>query len=126
MIGPDANVNGPIKLDQSIIIYGKVFGDISTRGSIRVARDGLVNGNIKCSNVVIGGTIIGDIQSEGSVTLKKTSKLKGDISMREKEQKLKKSLIDEAKNLKIYKDVIKSFPDAELININLKREEPND
>ncbi len=55
------------------------------------------------------------------------SKLKGDISMREKEQKLKKSLIDEAKNLKIYKDVIKNFPDAELININLKgEEEPND
>ena len=82
MIGPDANVNGPIKLDQSIIIYVKVFGDISTRGSIRVARDGLVNGNIKCSNVVLGGTIIGDIQSEGSVTLKKTSKLKGDNSYR--------------------------------------------
>ena len=54
------------------------------------------------------------------------SKLKGDISMSEKEQKLKKSLIDNAKNLKIYKDVIKSFPDAELTNINLKREEPND
>ena len=58
MIGPDANVNGPIKLDQSIIIYGKVFGDISTRGSIRVARDGLVNGNIKCSNVVLGLSLI--------------------------------------------------------------------
>ena len=42
MIGPDANINGPIKLDQSIIIYGKVFGDISTRGSIRVAKDGIV------------------------------------------------------------------------------------
>ena len=82
MIGPDANVNGPIKLDHSIIIYGKVFGDINTRGSIRVARDGIVNGNIKCSNVVLGGTIIGNIQSEGSVTLKKTSKLKGDISYR--------------------------------------------
>ena len=82
MIGPDANINGPIILDQSIIIYGKVFGDIRTRGSIRVAKDGIVNGNIKCSNVVLGGTIIGDIQSEGSVTLKKTSKLKGDISYR--------------------------------------------
>ena len=82
MIGPDASINGPIKLDQSIIIYGKVFGDISTRGSIRVAKDGIVNGNIKCSNVVLGGTIIGDIQSEGSVTLKKTSELKGDISYR--------------------------------------------
>ena len=55
------------------------------------------------------------------------SQLKGDISMREKKQKIKRSLMDEAKNSKIYKDVIKNFPDAELTNINLKGEdEPND
>ena len=47
------------------------------------------------------------------------SKLKGDISMKEKEQKIKKSLMEEAKNSKIYKDVIKNFPDAELTDINL-------
>ena len=82
MIGPDAKINGPIMLEQSIIIYGQVYGDVSTRGSIRIAKDGIVNGNIKCSNIVLGGTIAGDIQSEGSVTLKRTSKLKGDISYR--------------------------------------------
>ena len=82
MIGPDAKVNGPIKLEEGIIIYGQVYGDVSTRGSIRIAKDGIVNGNIKCSNIVLGGTIIGDIQSKGSVTLKRTSKLKGDISYR--------------------------------------------
>ena len=55
------------------------------------------------------------------------SQLKGDISMREKKQKIKRSLMDEAKNSKIYKDVIKNFPDAELTDINLKGEdEPND
>ena len=55
------------------------------------------------------------------------SQLKGDISMRDKKQKIKRSLIDEAKNSKIYKDVIKNFPDAELTNINLRGEdEPND
>jgi len=55
------------------------------------------------------------------------SQLKGDISMREKKQKIKRSLMDEAKNSKIYKDVIKNFPDAELTDINLKGDdEPND
>ena len=55
------------------------------------------------------------------------SQLKGDLSMREKKQKIKRSLMDEAKNSKIYKDVIKNFPDAELTDINLKGEdEPND
>ena len=55
------------------------------------------------------------------------SQLKGDISMREKKQKIKRSLMDEAKNSKIYKDVMKNFPDAELTDINLKGEdESND
>ena len=51
------------------------------------------------------------------------SQLKGDISMREKKQKIKRSLMDEAKNSKIYKDVMKNFPDAELTDINLKGED---
>ena len=55
------------------------------------------------------------------------SQLKGDISMKEKKQKIKRSFIEEAKISKIYKDVIKNFPDAELIDANLKGEdEPND
>ena len=55
------------------------------------------------------------------------SQLKGDVSMREKKQKIKRSLMDEAKNSKVYKDVMKNFPDAELTDINLKGEdEPND
>ncbi|MDC2997490.1 DNA polymerase III subunit gamma/tau [Candidatus Pelagibacter sp.] len=55
------------------------------------------------------------------------SQLKGDISIKEKKQKIKRSLMDEAKNLKIYKNVIKNFPDAELTDINLKGEnDPND
>ena len=37
------------------------------------------------------------------------------------------STIDEAKSTKIYKDVLKNFPDAELIDVSLKREdEPNE
>ena len=82
MIGPDAKIEGPIKLEQGIIIYGYVYGDVFTRGSIRIAKDGLVEGNVSGSNIILGGTIIGHVKSEGSVTLKKTSKLKGDISYR--------------------------------------------
>ena len=82
MIGPDAKIKGPIKLEQGIIIYGQVYGDVITRGSIRIAKDGIVEGNVRGSNIILGGTIIGHVKSEGSVTLKKTSKLKGDISYR--------------------------------------------
>ena len=55
------------------------------------------------------------------------SQLKGEISMNEKKQKIKKSSIDKVKSSKIYRDVIKSFPDAELIDVNLnKKDEPHD
>ena len=55
------------------------------------------------------------------------SQLKGEISIKEKKQETKKSLIDDAKNTKIYKDVLKNFPDAELIDVNLNKEdEAND
>ena len=82
MIGPDAKIKGPINLEQGIIIYGQVYGDVITRGSIRIAKDGMVEGNVRGSNIILGGTIIGHVKSEGSATLKKTSKLKGDISYR--------------------------------------------
>ncbi|ARJ47453.1 DNA polymerase III subunit gamma/tau [Candidatus Pelagibacter sp. RS39] len=55
------------------------------------------------------------------------SQLKGDVSMKEKRQEIKKSLIEEIKSSKTYKDVIKNFPDAELIDVNLNKEdEPHD
>ena len=34
MVGPDAIVQGPIRLKEGIIIYGKVYGDVSTNGPI--------------------------------------------------------------------------------------------
>ncbi|MBD1139728.1 DNA polymerase III subunit gamma/tau [Pelagibacterales bacterium SAG-MED38] len=51
------------------------------------------------------------------------SQLKGEISMKEKKQKIKKSLIDDVKNTKMYQDVLKSFPDAELIDVKINKED---
>ena len=82
MIGPDATVNGPIRLKQGLIVYGKIYGDIVTKGSVRVAKNGLVQGNVEGSSIMVGGTVIGDVKSAGQVTLRKNCVLKGDISYR--------------------------------------------
>ncbi len=50
------------------------------------------------------------------------SKLKGEMSFKEKEKNLKKQLIDEMKNSKIFKSVMDRFPDAELIDVNSKKD----
>ena len=82
MIGPDAIIKGPMELEQGLIVYGKIYGDIATNGQVRVAKNGLVDGNIIGSNVHIGGTVSGNIKSRNQVTLKKSCILKGDISYR--------------------------------------------
>ena len=37
MIGADAIIEGPIDLNEGIIIYGKVNGDVNTKGPVRIA-----------------------------------------------------------------------------------------
>ena len=82
MVGPDAIIQGPIRLKEGIIIYGKVYGDVSTNGPIRIVQNGLVQGSIQGSDIRVGGTVIGDVTADGQVILGKNCVLKGDISYR--------------------------------------------
>ncbi len=50
------------------------------------------------------------------------SKLKGQMSVKDKQKNVKKQLIDEMKNSEIFKSVIDRFPDAELIDVNLNKD----
>ncbi len=50
------------------------------------------------------------------------SKLKGQMSVKDKEKSEKKQLIDEMKNSEIFKSVIDRFPDAELIDVNSNKD----
>ena len=51
------------------------------------------------------------------------SKTKGEPSKKEKEVNLKKKLIDDVKNSSIYKDVLKKFSDAEIIDVKTTENE---
>ncbi len=50
------------------------------------------------------------------------SKLKGQISVKDKQKNVKKQLIDEMKNSEIFKSVMDRFPDAELIDVNSNKD----
>ena len=51
------------------------------------------------------------------------SKAKGDISIKEKEENKKNELVNKTKNSKLFKMVIEKFPDANLVDVELKKEE---
>ena len=50
------------------------------------------------------------------------SKLKGQMSVKDKEKNVKKQLMVEMKNSEIFKSVIDKFPDAELIDVNSNKD----
>ena len=50
------------------------------------------------------------------------SKLKGQISLKDKQKNVKKQLIDEMKNSGIFKSVMDRFPDAQLVDVNLNKD----
>ena len=50
------------------------------------------------------------------------SKLKGQMSVKDKKENVKKLIIDEMKNSEMYKSVINRFPDAELIDVHSKKD----
>jgi len=47
------------------------------------------------------------------------SQIKGEISIENKKKNLKRVMLDKAKKSEIYKDVLKNFSDAELMDVNL-------
>ena len=49
------------------------------------------------------------------------SKIKGEISIKDKEKNKIKDLLDKIRNTETYKDILKKFPDAELINVELEK-----
>ena len=53
------------------------------------------------------------------------SQLKGERSIKDQQKNIKDKLIENSKKSEIYKDVIKNFPDAELINVKSKMSRNN-
>jgi len=82
MIGSDVEIDGSINLKEGIIIYGQVHGNVKTEGPVRIAKHGLVDGNVTGLDIRVGGTVLGNISSKGQVILGENCVLKGDIIYR--------------------------------------------
>ena len=79
ILGPEVKITGDVKVSGDLLIYGKVYGDIISKGSINAAKGSLIKGNIKATNATISGTIEGDLIVESKVILGKNSYLTGNL-----------------------------------------------
>ena len=79
ILGPELEIKGDVSVSGSLLIYGKVLGNIESKGSIRTAKGSYVKGNVIAKEASISGEIIGDLNIENKINLGKTSILKGDL-----------------------------------------------
>ena len=80
ILGPELEIHGDVIVSGSLLIYGKIFGNIKSNGAVRTATGSEVKGNIAAKEVTIGGEVDGDIEAEKKVTLGDTSILTGNLN----------------------------------------------
>ena len=79
ILGPELEIHGDVKVSGSLLIYGKVFGNIQSSGAVQTANGSVVNGNISARDASLSGKVDGDLDVEKKVTLGDTSYLSGNL-----------------------------------------------
>ena len=79
ILGPELEIHGDVKVSGSLLIYGKIFGNIQSNGAVRTASGSEVKGNITAREVTIGGKVDGDVDVDKKVTLGDSSSLIGNL-----------------------------------------------
>ena len=79
ILGPELEIHGDVKVSGSLLIYGKVFGNIQSNGAVQTANGSVVKGNISARDASISGKVDGDLDVEKKVTLGDTSNLSGNL-----------------------------------------------
>ena len=80
ILGPELEIHGDVKVSGSLLIYGKVYGNIQSSGAVQTANGSVVSGNISAKDAAIGGKVDGDLDVEKKVTLGDTSFLTGNLT----------------------------------------------
>ena len=80
ILGPEVEVDGDVKVVGSILVYGKVNGNVIASGTVRTAKSSHIKGNIDSQNCFISGEVDGDIKVSDKTTLEKNCILNGNLT----------------------------------------------
>lgn len=79
IIGAASEVDGNIMVKSSILVAGKVQGDVISNDFVRIAESAVIAGNMQAKSAIINGKVEGNVFCETKVQLGKTSELLGDL-----------------------------------------------
>ena len=79
ILGPEIEIKGNLKVKGNLIVYGKVYGNIESKGNVNTAPKSFIKGNVVANSGNINGTVEGNLDIDKKVILGKTSSLTGDL-----------------------------------------------
>jgi cytoskeletal protein CcmA (bactofilin family) len=79
ILGPEIEIKGDVKAKGSLLIYGKVLGNISSSGTVSTANGSYIKGNIESNEANLSGHIEGDVEVKKKLILGNKSHLSGNL-----------------------------------------------
>ncbi|WP_291862494.1 polymer-forming cytoskeletal protein [Marinilabilia sp.] len=79
IIGQGTKIVGDIQTNGDIRIDGNIEGNINSKGKVVIGSNGLIKGEVFCSNAEVAGSLNGKISVGELLSLKASSKVNGDI-----------------------------------------------
>jgi cytoskeletal protein CcmA (bactofilin family) len=80
VIGQGTVIRGHVRGDGSLDVFGRVEGDVSVSGDVRLGEHAAVKGSVTGADLRIAGAVAGDLHGSGSVLLESGARVVGDIS----------------------------------------------
>ena len=128
IIGLKSIIKGDVESEGSIRVDGKIYGNITSLGSVIISDNAFVKGNIKSQNADIYGVCEGNVSVRGKINIHEKSTLTGDIiakSFNTKEGSTFKGncLVDPTEELIISLDpLLQSTTETNLVDFNKNKE----
>lgn len=79
MIGPGTKIVGDLHTNGDIRIDGNIEGNVNSKGKVVIGNNGIVKGEVICTNAEISGSLNGKVTASELLSLKATSKFNGEI-----------------------------------------------
>ena len=79
VMGDKTRFNGKLETDESLVIHGRVEGEIKSTSEVEIGESGDVKGTISAKTLVIAGRVTGDCTAADRLEIRASGKLNGGI-----------------------------------------------
>jgi cytoskeletal protein CcmA (bactofilin family) len=78
-IDEGSEIEGKYTFTGTVMLNGKLSGEIKTTDTLIIGEKGVVNANIRAGTVVISGEVVGNVLATERVELRGTARVVGDV-----------------------------------------------